>query len=55
MFVNFINRPVLSLVISIFIVLFGLLAVFTLPIRTVDSAEAWILWANCQIILNQLG
>ncbi len=22
--------------------------------RTVDSAEAWILWANCQIILNRL-
>ncbi len=23
--------------------------------RTVESAEAWILWANCQIILNRLG
>ncbi len=32
MFVNFINRPVLSLVISLFIVLFGVLAVFNLPI-----------------------
>ncbi len=23
--------------------------------RTVESAEAWIFWTNCQIILNRLG
>ena len=23
--------------------------------KTAESAEAWILWANCQIILNRLG